>query len=93
MDQVLLVFRHVGKLASIALPDVLTPGGEPQSFVFEVFTLLGVEATPVQIMLSPIIIIPFFGAGEISEAQTGLCPPEIILGSMDLLQHDGLLEK
>jgi hypothetical protein len=91
--ELLLVFRHVGKLAAIALSDVLTPGAEPQSFVFKVFTLLCVEVPPVQIMLSPIIIIPFFGAGEISEAQTRFCPPEILLGSMDLLQHDCLLEK
>jgi hypothetical protein len=83
----------VGELAAVALPDVLTSGAEPQSFIFKVVTLLSVEVSPVQVMLSPIIIIPLFGARKISETQTGLCPPEILLGSMDLLQHDGLLEK
>ena len=67
VNELLVVFRHVGELAAIALPDVLTSGAEPQSFIFKVRALLGVEVSPVQIMLSPIVIILIFGARAIAD--------------------------
>ena len=70
VNELLVVFRHVGELAAIALPDILTSAAEPQSLIFKVSTLLGVEVSTVQIMLSPIIIIPLFGARAIVETQT-----------------------
>ena len=92
VNEILVVFRHVGELAAIALPHVLTSGAQPNSFVFKVFALLGVEVFTVQIVLSPMVVIPLLGARDDAEAQTGFRLPEIILRPMDLLQHDGLLE-
>ena len=70
VNEILLVFSHVGELAAIALTHVLTSGAQPKSFVFKVLTLLGVEVSTVQIVLSSIFIIPLFGACEIAETQT-----------------------
>ena len=92
VNEILVVFRHVGELAAIASSHVLTSGAQPDSFVFKGFALLGVEVSTVQIMLPPMVVISPPGARGVAEAQTGLCPPEILLRAMDLLQHDGLLE-
>ena len=93
VDEFLLIFRLVGQLPAITLPHVFASCAQPHSFVFKVFFLLLVEVTPVQVMLSPIIVISFFGACEISEPQTGLRPPEVLFRSVYLLQHDGLFEQ
>ena len=92
VNEILTVFRHVGELAATALPHVITSGAQPNSFVFKVLALLGVEVSTVQIMLPPMVVISLPGARGVAEAQTGLCPPEILLRAMDLLQHDGLRE-
>ena len=65
--EILIVFRHVGELAAIALPHVLTSGAQPESFVLKVLALLGVEMSTVQIVLSPMIVIPFSCACDIAE--------------------------
>ena len=93
VDEFLLTLRLVGQHPAITLPHVFASCAQPHSFVFEVIFLLLVEVPPVQVMLSPIIVISFLGAGEISEPQTGLRPPEVLFRSVYLLQHDGLLEQ
>ena len=93
MNEFLIIFCHVGELAAIALPYVLAPCAQPKSLILKVVALLVVEVSSVQIVLPPIIVIALLGACEIAEAQTGLCPPEIFLGPMNLPQHDGFFEQ
>ena len=75
VNQLLLVFRHLSELAAIALPYIFTSGAQPQSLILKMRTLFLIEMSTVQVVLSPIIIITFFGAREIAETQAGLCPP------------------
>ena len=70
MNQLLLVFRHVSELAAIALPFIFTSGAQPQSLVLKICALFLIEVSTVKVVLSPIIIITFFGAREIAEAKT-----------------------
>ena len=66
MHELLVVFGHLCELATVALPHVLTPGAQPQGFVFEIIALLGIKVAPVEIVLTPVIVIAILGASEIA---------------------------
>ena len=74
VNEILIVFRHVGELAAIALPHVLTSGAQPESFVFKVVALLCVEVSTVKIVLSPMVVIPLLGARGVAQAQADRTP-------------------
>jgi hypothetical protein len=88
----LTILGQAREFATIPGTDILAPCAEPQSLVLKVVLLFLAEMASVDIMLTPPIIISFLRAAEISEPQARLRPPHVILGPVDSLQHDGLVE-
>ena len=67
VNELLTTFCHASEFATVALSHILAARAQPQSFVFEVLDLLGIQVSSVKVMLSPVIEIAFLGASEIAE--------------------------
>ena len=88
----LLVHRPVRQFAAAFLPRILATTAQPDGLVPEVFLLLVGQVASPQVVLEPFCVVEFVVHFEISQAQARLRPPEVVLGAVDALEHEGFAE-